>query len=373
MYRFVMAVVVFLSLSLKPEMAHSSHQQSFEGLHADIKLNLVQNYLDEPALKALKHTSRNFAELVRKSKKLQIDNGILILNNQNMSSEDVRMLMLILKSDMIHTVSIGLGPQTTGDCVVALADKCTNLRNLRIRLNQGSISSTHLVYLAERCKGLISISCPIQDRNEAKYITDTTLKALAKSCPEFAELDTGWYSTFSKSSLLELASACPISMINLSYNQNINDEVLTQFITKRPKITTLLLRGTDVTNKGLFEVGNHCKNLKVLDASYCATPTGLTDQAIVHIIQNCPLLEELDVMGKRSIALTDAAIEALIDKSQNLRRLNIESCPRITAEAILKFISKRPTLEYLNLKGTNMNKELFSEKIGVNKKLRIDI
>lgn len=91
-------------------------------------------------------------------------------------------------------------------------------------------------------------------------------------------------------------------------------------------------------------LAERCKNLKSLN--FCGT--SVTDEGIIGLINCSPHLEYLDVSN--CCELSDAVLVTL--RGCVFRGLNIECCPKMSDDGLIRMIYRCPSLESLNIRGT---------------------
>jgi hypothetical protein len=137
-----------------------------------------------------------------------------------------------------------------------------------------------------------------------------------------------------------------------------------------PKLTSLIIYGTKITNEGLEIIGKLLPNLKKLNLSYNYEFTneglvylpagltflnlndchGITDEGLEFIGQRLPNLKKLYLFDCYEIS--DKGIKLL--KNLKLEELNISRLYKLTTENFLKSVKDMP-LTYLKIYDTSIN------------------
>eukprot|EP00262_Sarcandra_glabra_P012919 TRINITY_DN343_c0_g2_i4.p1 TRINITY_DN343_c0_g2~~TRINITY_DN343_c0_g2_i4.p1 ORF type:complete len:504 (-),score=66.40 TRINITY_DN343_c0_g2_i4:425-1903(-) len=171
------------------------------------------------------------------------------------------------------------------------------------------------------CKSLRSLSicnCPGFGSN--------SLAMVGKLCPQLQNVDLSGLCGMTDDGLLPLLESCEPGLVevNLSGCTNLTDTVVSAMA--RLHGETLRLVNLD-----------GCKNI--------------TDESLVAIVENCPLLRDLDMSG---CAVSDYGIAALADvKELELEILSLSGCSRVSDKSLASLGNLGQSLVGLNLQHCN--------------------
>jgi hypothetical protein len=129
-----------------------------------------------------------------------------------------------------------------------------------------------------------------------------------------------------------LAAVRHLTHLALGGSRQVTDAGL-QHLARMPKLETLALGGTNVTDRGLA-VLRHLPNLRRFSATWQRT---ITDAGVAHL-RCCDRLEQVDLMGSPT---GDGAIEALQGKPNLLQF----SSGRLVTDAGLRFLQSFPMMK----------------------------
>jgi hypothetical protein len=182
--------------------------------------------------------------------------------------------------------------------------------------NCSEISDQALIGLLKNTKQLEALSVP-----HCKKITDSTLFQLVKTCPKIISLVLH-ATQVTNAGIKEIASSYP-NLIQLGIDcLPVNDQCLIQLFRNCTKLEYLYMsKCTEVTQASIRELSFHCRKLKDLDLS--GIP--LADSAIRSIAVNCKNLLDLNISKTQ---ITRESVELLI-LHRNLCSLNISNCRHV--------------------------------------------
>uniref|UniRef100_A0A8C5WH41 F-box and leucine rich repeat protein 13 n=1 Tax=Leptobrachium leishanense TaxID=445787 RepID=A0A8C5WH41_9ANUR len=270
----------------------------------------------------------------------------------------------------------------TDNCIIALLEKCQNITSVSL------LGSPHLTDAAFKvlAQGRKLVKFKIEENNR---ITDASLKAITKSCPNLKHIymadcqnitDVGLktISTLKNATVLNIAdcirisdagvrqvvegtSGAKIRELNLSNCLRVSDLSLLRIAQKCHNITFLSLRYCEnVTDSGIELLGN-----MALLISIDLSGTSITDQVcqcsqlslmIVYInitfqkfCQQSKDLEQLDV--SHCLQVTDATVKSLTYACNNLTSVSIAGCPKVTDLSIQSISGVCHYLHMLDISG----------------------
>ncbi|KAF9207546.1 SCF ubiquitin ligase complex subunit [Haplosporangium sp. Z 27] len=205
-------------------------------------------------------------------------------------------------------------------------------------------------------------------------LTDTMLTQFA-SCSRLERLLLAGSVNITATGLNRvLPSFTELLSLDLSEIPTVTDELLGNVATDCPRLHTLYLGScAAITDESVMRLANNCHQLKRIKLSQC---TLLTDRSILALTQQCPQLVEMDVTNCNLVSseaiqsifenlsqirdinmtllvnLTNSAfamINPIAHRYEQLRVLNLTSCPLITDETLAKIIPAAPRLRSLAL------------------------
>ena len=214
----------------------------------------------------------------------------------------------------------------------------------------------HILTDDEVLKWIRSCSNLIRINLTMAQITDKTIVALANS-PSAATLATLNLSdciNISDVSLQALAENCPnLVSINLKHT-SITDHGVRLLVQKCPHLYRVRIFGCAVTDTGLKEVAKYAKRLSWLDLGQC---TEIGDEGLIPLAQGCPGLQWLDISRKREEndaalqRITDLGIIAIVKNCRDLELLDVSYCSGITDQSLIVVGTVAKNLKSLSLKG----------------------
>lgn len=283
---------------------------SHHHLHDDDVLTLVQAY---PAIRALnlnhcdRLTDSSLAAIASSCIALEqlsiaeavhvTDDGLIALSNNT--------LLQLCRLDLTGCVKLT-------DCgVTKLLARCQQMESMKIG-QCPHISNYSMIRIAECCPDM-----QVLDINYCYKISDTGLLALSKGCRRVVSLNLD-YCQFISSSGLQLVGEhggfADLKVLSMCCLIHINDMCVLS-------LTTLLEQLTD------------------LNISGCIL---LTDIAVLHILTTCTRLKRLDISDNSNIS--DLSMEKIAGSPLRLTFLNVAYCHGISAEAMARLRTARPTI-----------------------------
>ncbi|KAH7697574.1 Protein C02F5.7 b [Aphelenchoides avenae] len=139
-----------------------------------------------------------------------------------------------------------------------------------------------------------------------------------------------------------LAKRCGGFLKNLSLKgcENMQDHAMRSFAAKCPNIERLILFQCK-----LITDAEGCKRLEELNVSWCSN---LTDLSVNYIANGCPKLQALICKGLQGLS-PNCFDNVNNNHFQELRKLNLLSCPNVTDETVEHIASHCHKLEYVCL------------------------
>lgn len=208
-----------------------------------------------------------------------------------------------------------------------ISDMCRNVVNFSLegcRIDRASIYS---FLLRNPSLEFINIS-------GLSSVTNSTMKAIARSCPQLETLNISWCSNVNTSGLLRVIQSCKrLKDLRASEIRGFNEEGFTLALFERNHLDRLVMSRTDLTDQ----------SLKVLMHGKDPNMDVLTDRPIVpprrfrHLdLHQCP-------------SVSDAGLKSLAHNVPDLEGLQVSQCSELTDESIVEVIRTTPKLSHLEL------------------------
>jgi hypothetical protein len=167
------------------------------------------------------------------------------------------------------------------------------------------------------CTQLTELSVP----DSALLLTGPVLAAVCQSCKNLEVLRIDRCSLLLSVEMMELSKLARLVELDAS-STNIDDSVLQQ-----------------------LSLGS-VSPLKVLRVNDCA---GISSAGLLSLLNHCPSLQRLSCMN--NLRVGDDLLLAIPEKSPGLLSLNLSSCPSLTCEGVMHVVQHCPCLEELLLLG----------------------
>ncbi|KAI9486297.1 MAG: hypothetical protein EXX96DRAFT_548550 [Benjaminiella poitrasii] len=262
-----------------------------------------------------------------------------------------------------HLLSIDLSEikHLTDEVISVIAQSCQQLKGLNLSIADRDeellgITDKSIVELAEGCRHLKWIRL-----SNWRLITDESIFALAKHCPNLLEIDV-INCAITNESLWKIFSICrhlrglkinhcrnlddrgflqsaltmtpPISFEQLRVlemtNLDISDATLDCITLAAPKIRNLVLnKCVQLTDRAVEYIGRLGRSLHFLHLGYCKN---ITDASIVHLAEHCTRLRYIDLACCQKLGDDSVIALATLPK---LKRIGLVRCRRITNRSIL--------------------------------------
>lgn len=224
-----------------------------------------------------------------------------------------------LRGELLQCLCLSSCPFVDNECLKVIADYCPNLTELELKgccnplLNRlGFLQISHLSKLVwlDLCRteiemfSLISIirscsklehlslgSCPVVnnyddialeismylgnlrslDLYRARTLSAVGVNLFARSCPLIVSLDLGWCTSIESGCIQELARGCPhLKRLLLTAVRVLCDSDLFVIATHCHDLEHLdILGSAEASSSGVSQVLSECKQLKILDVSFC--------------------------------------------------------------------------------------------------------
>jgi F-box/leucine-rich repeat protein 2/20 len=181
-------------------------------------------------------------------------------------------------------------------------------------------------------------------------ITDAALASLAKYCPRIQSLDLT-NTQITDEGLARIGAGCRALKKLICWScEAITDEGVSKVAAGCSSLENLNITGCpQVKYAALASLAQNCAHLHFLDL----TDTTITDEGLVYL-EGCKALKHIVL---RYLTLSDAAVGKLAKCCTNLDDVNLEGCNNITIAAAESLAQNCAKLKYLSLKGTQATHE----------------
>lgn len=266
--------------------------------------------------------------------------------------------------------------------ILLLTEGCEGLESVRLG-GFSKVTDAGYVSILHSCKKLKRFEVV-----NAAFLSDLAFHDLADAPISLVEVRLVSCNLLTSESVVSLSSCRGLEVLDLSGCKSIADAGLNS-IAKLCKLTTLDLRGADITDSGLSALGGGsspiaslclrgCKRIsdrgvdRLLRSSGCVISRtlstldlgflpGVSDRAIAAIVEVCREITELCL--RHCFFLTDASMEALSSMEEygagiSLRRLDIYNCSGLSIDSLR--LLDRPRfrgLRWLGVGGTRLSAE----------------
>ncbi|KAJ7297284.1 hypothetical protein O6H91_Y016500 [Diphasiastrum complanatum] len=200
------------------------------------------------------------------------------------------------------------------------------------------LSDHTLFSIGACCKGLVSLKM-----EACNLISETGLAFLGQGCPHLQEIDLTECDINDKG-LMSLLHCTKLTSLRIGLCQNISDRGLAQLGANCYSLREVdLYRSWGIGDFGVAALCKGCKELRVLNLSYCMN---ITDRAM----QSISLLGELEQLELRGCALiSSAGISYVAAGCTRLVKLEIKRCTGIDDDGVLAISQFCVNLRKINL------------------------
>ncbi|XP_072509253.1 F-box and leucine-rich repeat protein 13 isoform X1 [Notamacropus eugenii] len=227
-------------------------------------------------------------------------------------------------------------PTLTDSCIKVLVERCKNITSV-VFIGSPHLSDTAFKYLTD-----CSLSKVRVEGNNR--ITDLTFKFMNKCYEDLHHIYMTDCERITDVSLKSIANLKNLLVLNLANCIRIGDAGLKSFLVgpSSSKLRELNLTNcTQISDVALAQMGERCRSLTYLTLRNC---TQLTDCGIEFITQ-LPKLVSIDLSVT---AITDEALTSL-SSHKKLKELAVSECEFITDSGIKEFCQSTPILEHLDV------------------------
>eukprot|EP01032_Pedospumella_encystans_P008068 gene8068-9615_t len=262
----------------------------------------------------------------------------------------------------------------TSASAIAIAENCPNLTY--IDLSYGTtFSERSLIQLASSCPKLTFINF-----EGLCNISDKVIATVAANCKQLRFFNIDYYKGMSHNGIdpvaLKLIAESCVDVTDFvapdfhyKVRQGKAQLQLKGVYTRLPKIRNILLNSPDemtsLQASGCKYMNDDCialiaprfgANLTTLLLAGCED---ITDAALAHIAQHCPMLEHLDLSG---CPVTDIGVSNLVRFCRHLHTLSLRKCYNLSKGAFLNVARHLPELEKLTLSHTSVCDSVLQER-----------
>eukprot|EP00899_Mesostigma_viride_P009542 jgi/Mesvir1/1858/Mv16416-RA.1 len=260
----------------------------------------------------------------------------------------------LLAESWPHLTHLDLAATSATDAgVAAVAQNCWRLEHLDVAgCTGGGITDASIIAVARGCPRLRHLAVSGCDD-----VTDAGICAVARHCPGLTELKVAGCGV-TDASMLAIADNCAqLTRLDVSGCCPNVGKGLGMVVRGCPWLDSLNVSDCEgVTEGSIYEVGEHCKWLRVLHAcgssqsisEHALMPllkhvggqlrvlhlsrTGLSDRSVRMIAHCCPRLHELAVAGCPRV--TDGSVRTLVRQCRELQFLDVAGCPGVTRDSL---------------------------------------
>ncbi|KAK9734331.1 hypothetical protein RND81_04G132200 [Saponaria officinalis] len=183
-------------------------------------------------------------------------------------------------------------------------------------------------------------------------IDDDSLATLKQESKSLKILDMSSIQNVSHVGLSSLTNGIGcLQQLTLAYGSSVTLD-LARSLQRLSKLQSIKLDGCAITCSGLQAIGNGCVSLRELSLSKC---TGVTDDGLSSIVRKHQELEKLDITCCRKI--TYVSIAHVANSCTSLTSLRMESCTLVPREAFVLIGRRCHLLEELDLTDNEIDDE----------------
>ena len=234
--------------------------------------------------------------------------------------------------------------------------ECRNLENFSIEGCKIERSSIHFFLL--RNPRLLHINMP-----SMQNINNATMRIIASHCPQLELLNIDWCSQIDTKGLKKVIQSCPnLTDLRASEVRGLDDNDFMLELFQRNALERLILQHCDSLTDEALEIMIQGldpeqdilterplvphRRLRHLDISRCR---GLTDRGVKALAYNVPYLEGFRTC--QNMALTDDALEDLLQSTHRLTHLEVEEVEQLTNATLINLSKSKAaaSLEHLSI------------------------
>ncbi|MES2608009.1 MAG: hypothetical protein V4544_04710 [Pseudomonadota bacterium] len=184
-----------------------------------------------------------------------------------------------------------------------------------------------------------------------------------------------------------------VAHLHFSDYEGMLENTLDEWIQNFPAITSIHLGTGTITDEGIFAIAESWK-LQKINLSLNFLSNGLTENAIISFIENCPTLREISIDGAYVITyrmfialsknpelqildvsccvgLTNEGLMAIAENCKRLQEFHLFWCETFTEDAVISVIKSCPELRRISLSSHSIATDKTFIAISENPKLQI--
>ena len=194
----------------------------------------------------------------------------------------------------------------------SILSSLSELRRLNVARVQ--VGDNFLIPIFNSCSKLQHINL---GGNRSIHCPNDIFRALSKSCTDLRSLDLWRMRSQPEGADLQLLTKCKnLEELDVGWCQNVNN-----------------------FENPIPELAKHCKNLKKIFFTACRS---IRSEDMIAISQ-CPLLEQVDVLGNSR--LSSDSIESVLEHCKHLTMVDVSFCSQITGDHVLAWKIKYPKID----------------------------
>eukprot|EP01041_Mallomonas_annulata_P011317 gene11317-23679_t len=244
-------------------------------------------------------------------------------------------------AESLVTINFGTYGGISGEGMEWISKRCPNLTNLKAAKSTAlRILDNTLLVVSERCPGLTSL-----DLSSCFKITDIGIGYIVSNCTDMREMTLADCYNITDVGVNYIAECCEdLEFLDLSSCSDVTDISLVKIAKNCPLLVELNVQGCHrITDKSLIALGQYCHRLQILNLQGCVK---ITSVSIQKIAIGCPNLQSLILSGCQ---ITDKAVIALSNSSNNIHTLDLASCKLLSDFIIPHLILMADKLKLLDL------------------------
>eukprot|EP00899_Mesostigma_viride_P017772 jgi/Mesvir1/25997/Mv20964-RA.1 len=257
----------------------------------------------------------------------------------------------------LHLTSLVISTSDYTDAAFRdLGDGCRELTVLEVfRANHGPdndgrrddddavprrITDRGIISLARHCRDLTTIEI-----SDPRVGTNACISALAASSPHLTSLNLKGLDV-TDAGISSLPQHCPtLAQLALRGCPEITDEGLSRILVRLTKLEGLDLLGTCLGNKTLLALGGNCPRLVEM-IGLGSDDDDVDDQGVAALLRGCPRLRALSMRGCSKVTGGAFAMPGVAPRE--LRKLDVTKCTSFTSLGFVAMAAKCPELISLN-------------------------
>ncbi|XAR59871.1 hypothetical protein NMG60_11015868 [Bertholletia excelsa] len=214
--------------------------------------------------------------------------------------------------------------------ILLMADRCSSMESICLG-GFCRVTDTGFKTILHSCSKLYKFRV-----SHGTQLTDLVFHDISATSLSLTHVSLRWCNLLTNHSVMRLASNKDLSILDLRDCRNLGDESL-RAISVIPKLKTLLLDGSDISEMGLSYLKQRViSSLISLSLRGCKK---LTDKCISLLFDGSPklVLEELDLSNLPN--LSDASVLSLVKSRVPITELRMRQCPLIGDTSVMALAS----------------------------------